>query len=705
MAKSKSLVTEVKKTETNHDMPALLSSLVESPADVIILSIDIDFNYTFFNTAHKKEMKKIWGVDIELGKNLLDYIPSKEERERLNKNFKRVLKGEQFTIQEQYGDFWYELAYSPISDNNMMVKGITVFITDRTDFRKAEKTMRESEERYHSLVSNIPIVTWISDSSGKTTFISPNVKDVYGYTPEEIYKTGTKLWLGRIHNDDINTVKDAYKGLFEKDGHFDISYRIKRKDGKWIWLNDKAVTTYEKEGIKYAYGVFSDITDRKEVENELLKHRELLEELVLARTTELLETNQDLEREIAERLRAEKYLIISQNRLEYVKQIGALASSSLKLEEVLESILKGTLEASGASGGMIFLKDPETGVLTLGSSIGLSDEFVNEYKKKPVKPGEGLTGRISETGERIFISGDSSDDPRIERSVVKDEGLNSFIGVPIYAASRILGVMNILTHPPAILTEKEITLASAIGAHVGFAIRNAQHFEERMLSEKKLLDYQKELQSLTTRLSLAEEQEKRRIATELHDCISQPLALSKIKLAHLNDMATSDESRKVIAELLGLIELTIKETRTLTFELSPPILYELGLTQAIKWLIDQFRDKYGLEIILEDNEHEKQFGHNIRFFIFQAVRELLVNIVKHAHADRVNISMTNNNESLRIIIEDNGIGFPGHPPIKNGYGLFNIREKMNHINGHFEIDSNSGQGTIVTLVAPFETEQ
>jgi len=222
----------------------------------------------------------------------------------------------------------------------------------------------------------------------------------------------------------------------------------------------------------------------------------------------------------------------------------------------------------------------------------------------------------------------------------------------------------------------------------------------RKLAEKKLLDYQKQLQLLTSQLSLIEENEKRRIATELHDCIGQTLALSKIKLGLLNKAAPSEELRKSIKEILHLIEQTIKETRTLTFELSPPILYELGLGQAIKWLIDQFREKHGLDIELIDDGQDKPFSHNTRFFIFQAIRELLVNIVKHAQATKVNIIMKRDDDHLRVIIEDNGVGFSKPSLNYDGYGLFNIRERMNHINGQFEIKSISGRGTRVTLVAP-----
>ncbi len=231
-----------------------------------------------------------------------------------------------------------------------------------------------------------------------------------------------------------------------------------------------------------------------------------------------------------------------------------------------------------------------------------------------------------------------------------------------------------------------------------------QEIAERTKIEKKLLDYQKQLQSLTSQISLIEENEKRRIASELHDCLGQNLALTKIKLGQLNKSAPSGEFKNDIREILLIIEQAITETRTLTFELSPPILYELGLSQAIKWLIDQFREKHGLEIYLTDDGQKKPFDNSIRLFLFQAVRELLVNTVKHAKADSARIEMRNDNSKLQITVEDNGIGFSGSSVNYSGYGLFNIRERMNHINGHFEIKSKPGRGTRVTLIAPFKID-
>jgi PAS domain S-box-containing protein len=223
----------------------------------------------------------------------------------------------------------------------------------------------------------------------------------------------------------------------------------------------------------------------------------------------------------------------------------------------------------------------------------------------------------------------------------------------------------------------------------------------RKRAEKKLLDHQKQLQSLASQMSLIEEREKRRIATELHDCIGQTLALAKIKLGLLHKLASTLELKSNAKEILQLIEQTIKETRTLTFELSPPILYELGFEQAIKWLIDQFHDKYDIKITLVDDGSKKPFSSSIRFFLFQAVRELMINIVKHAQSKTATISLEKKKNKLLITVTDYGIGFSGSSSRKSGYGLFNIRERMNHINGKFEVSSAPGKGTRVTLEALF----
>jgi PAS domain S-box-containing protein len=139
-------------------------------------------------------------------------------------------------------------------------------VTDISERKRAEASVRESEEKYRSLIAHIPDVVWTADQNGNTTFISQNVEDTYGYNPEEIYAGQDNFWFGKIHPDDVEKVTEAEARLFEEGTPLDIEYRMQKKSGEWIWLQDRSTGTYEKDGVKYADGVFIDITKRKQAE-------------------------------------------------------------------------------------------------------------------------------------------------------------------------------------------------------------------------------------------------------------------------------------------------------------------------------------------------------------------------------------------------------------------------------------------------------
>jgi PAS domain S-box-containing protein len=139
---------------------------------------------------------------------------------------------------------------------------------DITGRKRAEEALRASEQRYRMLVTNIPDVVWLTDSAGRTVFVSPHVERIGGYTTEEIYRAGPAMWFGRVHPDDLPLVQRHFAALFGGPGRtFDLEYRIQHKDGRWIWIRDRAVTTYEEGGVTYAYGIYTDISDRKRAED------------------------------------------------------------------------------------------------------------------------------------------------------------------------------------------------------------------------------------------------------------------------------------------------------------------------------------------------------------------------------------------------------------------------------------------------------
>jgi len=149
--------------------------------------------------------------------------------------------------------------------------------TEIADRKRAEEAVRESEEKYRSLVSNIPDVVWTLDAGLRFAFISANIERISGFTTDECYREGARLYLSCIHPEDLDTVKRAFEALFSQGRPYDVECRVRRKNGEWIWVHDRAHTTYERNGVRYADGLLSDITQRKRFEEELAKAKEAAE--------------------------------------------------------------------------------------------------------------------------------------------------------------------------------------------------------------------------------------------------------------------------------------------------------------------------------------------------------------------------------------------------------------------------------------------
>ncbi len=233
---------------------------------------------------------------------------------------------------------------------------------------------------------------------------------------------------------------------------------------------------------------------------------------------------------------------------------------------------------------------------------------------------------------------------------------------------------------------------------------------QRRRAEEQLVAYQADLRSLASQLTLAEEQERRRLAVHLHDQIGQNLALSHIKLQELRsslEKIGGDGLMGEVDNLCRLLTQTIEETQSLTSRISPPILYDLGLEAALEWLTERFSHQHGLLTYFESDRQPKPVDENLKVLLFQAVQELLVNVVKHAHARSLKVSMWRQDDNLNIGVEDDGVGYdPKLPPYRNGkgggFGLFSIRERLRPLGGKLEIKSEPQGGTEFVLSVPLE---
>jgi PAS domain S-box-containing protein len=238
----------------------------------------------------------------------------------------------------------------------------------------------------------------------------------------------------------------------------------------------------------------------------------------------------------------------------------------------------------------------------------------------------------------------------------------------------------------------------------------ARDITEHKRAEKKTLEHQAKLKSLASQLSLTEEHERHRLATELHDQISQSLVISKIKLDQLRKSSTSDEFDEPLEDVCNCLGQIINDTRTLTFDLSYPILYELGFEAAVaEWLTDQIQEKHGIKTECVDDGRQKPLDDDILVLLFRNVRELLINVVKHAQANKVIVSIRKVKDNICVSVEDDGVGFDPDEVTSMAtkraeFGLFSIRERLEQLGGMIEIDSEMGRGSKITMTAPLKNE-
>ncbi|MBW1854685.1 MAG: PAS domain S-box protein, partial [Deltaproteobacteria bacterium] len=228
---------------------------------------------------------------------------------------------------------------------------------------------------------------------------------------------------------------------------------------------------------------------------------------------------------------------------------------------------------------------------------------------------------------------------------------------------------------------------------------------ERKEAEKKVVEYQKRLKSLTSQMTLTEEKERKQFADYLHDQIGQELFAIKMKLERLKDSLSSNEDVKILSGLSNSLIGTINNTRSLTFELSPPILYQLGLEAALEWLAEHTYEQYNIVVSFEDDKQEKPLDEDVKIFLYRAVRELLTNVAKHAQTQNAKVSIEKDIAHIKICVEDNGVGFTPsskHSSKEKGFGLFSIKERLDYLGGELEIGSQPGRGTRATLIAPLK---
>jgi PAS domain S-box-containing protein len=232
-------------------------------------------------------------------------------------------------------------------------------------------------------------------------------------------------------------------------------------------------------------------------------------------------------------------------------------------------------------------------------------------------------------------------------------------------------------------------------------ITERKRVEDEILSARDQIEAlrKEQVESLASELLLAEEHERRKLALDLHDSLNQTLTLARLRLARvaaLEGPALAGEVREVGA----LVDQANQAARSLTFQLSPPILHDLGFEPAVQWLVEDVGRTFQLAIALEGPEDASPLSERLRVLLFRAVRELLINVAKHSGAKRARVRLERGQGEIRVVVEDDGQAFDPSKVGSRGLGLSGIRERLSHLGGAMTITSSAGHGTRVSLVAP-----
>ncbi len=466
-------------------------------------------------------------------------------------------------------------------------------------------------------------------------------------------ETPSSTWLQKyIHPDDQQHVMAAIQEAIRTKGIFELEHRVRRADGTLGWTYSRAVPIMDDDGeIVEWFGAASDITERKQAEEAVIKSERKFSKIFHAAPS-----------------------LIGISTLQEGRFIDVNETALETLGYRREEIIGRTAYELGLWGD----EADRAGLVQALEERGSVRNFEMRFRGKT---GETFFGLFS--GELIDISGE-----RYLLSMVRDITDRKQAEEALHRAHDEL--------------ERQVEERTA-----SLTLANQQlqrEIDERERAEEEFHKQQTRVHALSSKLSIAEERERARIAGELHDQVGQRLLLAKMKL---DALVSSGVLNGDADEINSLIDQSIQDIRSLTFQLRPPVLATAGLEAALRWLGEDFRANFGLQVDLVADEEPKPLAFEISSLLFQAVRELLLNVAKHSGQSRANVSLRREPGTIAITVEDEGIGFDVTEmrtrfARTGGFGLFNVEQRIEFLDGKFILESEPGKGTRVTIMVPVE---
>jgi PAS domain S-box-containing protein len=533
-------------------------------------------------------------------------------------------------------------------------KVIAVIARDITQRRQAEEALRQSEERYRAVVEQSPDGI-VLDHGTSRRLLEANTAfcRLLGYSPEEV----AALSVYDIVAAEREDIDRRFQQILGREVPFFHERTYRKKDGSLVevWLNSKVISY---GGVSVVCTFVRDLTDRKRAEAEISqRNREL---------TTLLSTSLRL-------------------------------ASRLDVEELLNTIVASvTTTLPAAEMASLWLYDGQRNELIARTCAGCKEET---FSGMAVSPDTSLVGLVYRSRQPQIVN-DLSREPTFGSfGWPLADGATSFLGVPLMIDEEPIGTLVACNYQPTrSFGENDRILLQSLAAQAAVAIQNAQLFEQIGAGRERL-------QALSQRLVEVQEAERRRIARELHDEIGQALTALKIDLQGAQRLVKRPELAGSLQESIKTVERTLQQVRSLSLDLRPSILDDLGLIPALRWYVDRHGQQGGLRAHFTADTFEGRLRPEIEIACFRVAQEALTNVMRHAEAKEVTVELRKFREELELIIRDDGSGFDVNTALERAsqgasLGLLGMEERARLVGGRISFESSPKQGTEIRVYFP-----
>ncbi|MFC1873987.1 GAF domain-containing protein [Chloroflexota bacterium] len=406
----------------------------------------------------------------------------------------------------------------------------------------------------------------------------------------------------------------------------------------------------------------------------------------------------ELMRDVTEAKELELQIAEAHRSLLALNSISTALSLPLDLDTILSTALDKTMEIVNVEIGGIMLLDKASQVLRYRVYRGLSDEYAREMI---IPLGEGIAGKVAQSGQPLLLEDIFTDHSAAYPELVNIEGLRAFVSIPLIAKGETLGVLNIASHEAHKFFTQHIQTLNSIAIHLTIAIENASLHQEVQLKDESRGELLGEIFSI-------QEEERRRIARELHDETSQSLASLAANLEAASGMLPASAAKvEVILRKSQEISVNIlDEIHKLIYELRPLLLDDLGLVAAVRWLAENNLKTDGVTVNFKTSGRIRRLAPQLETILFRVIQEAINNISRHAHAKKSGVSLHFKKSFLSVHIKDDGRGFDVQEAITSkdrprGLGLLGMKERVEMVNGTLDIQSRpEGDGTVIKINIP-----